>query len=238
LSGIIKIGTSGYSYSWNEGKPSPFQWYVNQGFNSVEINASYYRFPMESWINAWLSAAYQDYFSFSIKVNRYITDYTRLKGEKALQLWEKFSKTLYKIYDRIDFWLFKMPPSFKYSPENLEIIRNFFNKTKLDNNESVIEFRNQSWWNVIDKIENIGIAFCSVDAPGLPRNRIVTNNSIYLRIHGYKEWYNYIYSQSELDTLLSSVRKLNAKKKTIYLNNDHGMLQNGLYLLKKSYLPD
>ena len=38
---------------------------------------------------------------------------------------------------------------------------------------------------VIDKIENIGIVFCSVDAPQLPRTRIVTNNAIYLRIHGY-----------------------------------------------------
>ena len=233
MSGIIKVGTSGYSYSWNEGKPSPFQWYVNQGFNSVEINASYYRFPMESWIDTWLSAS-PDYFSFSIKVNRYITDYTQLKGEKALQLWSKFSKTLNRIDDKIDFWLFKMPPSFKYSLENLETVRNFFNKTKLDNNESVIEFRDQSWWKVIDKIENIGIVFCSVDAPQLPRTRVVTNDSIYLRIHGYKKWYNYIYSHTELDTLLSSIKKLNAKKKTVYLNNDHGMLQNGLYLLKNS----
>ena len=175
MSGIIKVGTSGYSYSWNEGKPSPFQWYINLGFNSVEINASYYRFPMESWIDTWLSAS-PDYFSFSIKVNRYITDYTQLKGEKALQLWSKFSKTLYRIYDRIDFWLFKMPPSFKYSLENLETVRNFFNKTKLDNNESVIEFRDQSWRKVIDKIENIGIVFCSVDAPQLPRTRVVTND--------------------------------------------------------------
>ncbi|MRN69048.1 MAG: DUF72 domain-containing protein [Nitrosopumilales archaeon] len=44
-----------------------------------------YRFPTESWINTWLSAA-PDYFPFSIKVNRYITDHTRLKVEKALQL--------------------------------------------------------------------------------------------------------------------------------------------------------
>ncbi len=175
MSGIIKVGTSGYSYSWNEGKPSPFQWSINLGFNSVEINASYYRFPMESWIDTWLSAS-PDYFSFSIKVNRYITDYTQLKGEKALQLWSKFSKTLYRIYDRIDFWLFKMPPSFKYSLENLETVINFFNKTKLDNNESVIEFRDQSWRKVIDKIENIGIVFCSVDAPQLPRTRVVTND--------------------------------------------------------------
>jgi uncharacterized protein YecE (DUF72 family) len=46
----IRIGTSGYTYSWNKGKFDPFMWYVSQGFNSVEINASFYRFPAESWI--------------------------------------------------------------------------------------------------------------------------------------------------------------------------------------------
>jgi len=67
-----------------------------------------------------------------------------IERRKGLLLWSKFSKTLNRIDDRIDFWLFKMPPSFKYSLENLETVRNFFNKTKLDNNESVIEFRDQS----------------------------------------------------------------------------------------------
>ena len=231
---VIKIGTSGYTYSWNMRRPSPFQWYVDQGFNSVEINASYYRFPTESWINTWLAAA-PEYFTFSIKVNRYITDYTRLKGEKAFQLWNKFSKTLYKINDKIDFWLFKMPPSFKYTSENLETVSKFFSNTQLNNNnKAVLEFRDPSWWKVIDKIENIGVVFCSVDAPGLPRTRVVTNNSVYLRIHGYKEWYRYIYSQTELDTILTSIKKLKADKKAIYLNNDHGMLENGLYLLKNT----
>ena len=139
-----------------------------------------------------------------------------IERRKSLTIRSKFSKTLNRIDDRIDFWLFKMPPSFKYSLENLETVRNFFNKNKLDNNESVIEFRDQSWWKVIDKIENIGIVFCSVDAPQLPHTGVVTNDSIYLRIHGYKKWYNYIYSQTELDTLLSSIKKLNVKKKTVY----------------------
>jgi uncharacterized protein YecE (DUF72 family) len=212
-------------------KPSAFQWYVDQGFNSVEINASYYRFPMESWVNTWLSVAPFN-FTFSIKVSRYITDYTRLKGESAVQLWNKFSKTLDRISDKIDFWLFKMPPSFKYTLENLEIVRKFFKNIGLDNNKAVLEFRDSSWWKIIDKIAEIGIVFCSVDAPGFPRTRIVTNNAMYLRVHGYKEWYRYIYSQTELDTIISSIKKLNAYKKAIYLNNDHGMLENGLYLLK------
>ena len=85
---------------------------------------------------------------------------------------------------------------------------------------------------MIDKIEDLGVVFCSVDAPGLPRTVHVTSKSIYLRIHGYKEWYRYIYSQTELDELLDSVVNLKAEKKAIYLNNDHGMLQNGLYLLQ------
>lgn len=54
-----------------------------------------------------------------------------------------------------------------------------------------------------------------------------------LRIHGYKRWYQHIYSKPELDSILTSISKLEADKKAIYFNNDHGMLENGLYMLKK-----
>jgi uncharacterized protein YecE (DUF72 family) len=154
-----------------------------------------------------------------------------LKGEKALQLWYKFKKTLDEINDKIDFWL-KMPASFKFSSQNLETVSKFFSNIKL-NNKAIIEFRDSSWWKAIDKIEKIGIFFCSVDAPELPRTRIVTNKTIYLRVHGYKKWYQYIYSKTELDAILTSITKLTADRKAIYLNNDHGMLENGLYLLVK-----
>ena len=125
-----------------------------------------------------------------------------------------------------------MPPSFKYSAENLEKVCKFFTNIKL-HNKAIIEFRNPPWWTAIDKIENIGIVFCSVDAPELPHARIVTNKTIYLRIYGYKKWYQYLYSKIELETILTSIRKLNAGRKAIYLNNDHGMLENGLYLLRR-----
>lgn len=125
-----------------------------------------------------------------------------------------------------------MPPSFKYTLENLYTVSSFFSNTQLKNN-AVIEFRDPSWWKIIDEIENIGIVFCSVDAPDLPRTRIVTNNTIYLRIHGYKQWYQYIYSKAELDSILASVRSLKAGRKAIYFNNNHGMLENGLYSIRK-----
>jgi uncharacterized protein YecE (DUF72 family) len=118
-------------------------------------------------------------------------------------------------------------------------VRVFFERsglTKNNNTRAVIEIRESSWWEAIDRIEEVGIVFCSsVDAPGLPRTINATSKSIYLRIHGYKEWYRYIYSQTELDEILTSVINLNAEKKAICLNNDHGMLQNGLYLLKRTH---
>jgi uncharacterized protein YecE (DUF72 family) len=140
---------------------------------------------------------------------------------------------LTKSLTRLNFGFSRWPPSFRYTLENLEIVRKFLTNTTLDNNnKTVLEFRDSSWWEIIDKIAELGIVFCSVDAPGLPLTRVFTNNAMYLRVHGYKKWYSYIYSQAELDTMISSVKKLKADRKAIYLNNDHGMLENGLYLLK------
>jgi uncharacterized protein YecE (DUF72 family) len=228
LSSLIGIGTSGYTYSWNEAKPTPFKWYINQGFNSVEINASFYRFPTQSWIKTWLTAP--EDFSFSIKVHRSITHYTKLKN-RSLELWNRFRQPLESLEKKINFWLFQMPSNYKYKQENLEAITAFFEKTNL-RNKAVIEFRDSSWWKATKEISNIGIVFCSVNAPYLPHSLISTNGAVYLRLHGSKEWYNYIYSEKELDNILSRIKKLKADKKMIYLNNDHGMLQNGLYLLK------
>ena len=201
---------------------------MNQGFNSVEINASFYRFPIQSWVKTWLTAP--EDFSFSIKVHRSITHYTKLKN-RSLELWNRFRQPLESLEKRIDFWLFQMPSNYKYKQENLEAIRAFFEKTNL-RNKAVIEFRDTSWWKAAKEIANIGIVFCSVDAPGLPHNLMSTNGAVYLRLHGSKEWYNYIYSEKELDNILSRIKKLKADKNMIYLNNDHGMLQNGRYLLK------
>ena len=103
---------------------------------------------------------------------------------------------------------------------------------KLRNNKLVLEFRDPSWWKEIKTIANIGIV-CSVDAPNPPNTIINTNDVIYLRLHGSKEWYNYVYSKRKLDSILSKMEKLKASKKAIYLNNDHGMLKNGVYLLEK-----
>lgn len=133
--------------------------------------------------------------------------------------------------ERIDFWLFQMPASYKYSPENIDAVKNFFKAAELGN-KAVMEFRDPGWWKAIKEVEDAGVAFCSVDAPKLPRKVVATNNTVYLRLHGSTEWYSYVYSEKELDLILSKVKKIKADRKAIYLNNDTGMLENALYLLE------
>lgn len=223
----VRIGTSGYTYSWNEGKPTPFQWYVDQGFNTVEINASFYRFPTLSWTKAWLRAP--EGFDFSVKVNKALTHRSRL-GDLAVRLWPKFVKPLQPLEERIAFWLFQMPPNFRATEANMEKLREFFKKVRLQP-KAVVEFRHESWWGKIEQVESMELVFCSVDAPGLPRDIVATNDAVYLRLHGRTEWYAYTYSEDELRDIADRVKQLEASRKYIYLNNDHGMLPNGKLLM-------
>jgi uncharacterized protein YecE (DUF72 family) len=237
----IRIGTSGYTYSWNKAKPNPFEWYISQGFNSVEINYSFYRFPTFASIKFWQSNAPED-FRFSIKVHRSITHYNKLKQPRSVQLWDRFSKIFEPLENKIDFWLFQMPANFKFKPDNLDRVKHFFNSESVANQivickKAVIEFRDSSWWSesALKEIEKVGIAFCSVDAPGLPNEIISTSDAVYLRLHGTKAWYNYLYPEERLKEIVSNMTSIAAQKKAIYLNNDHGMLPNGLFLMKSFF---
>lgn len=225
----IKIGTSGYSYPWNKGKPSPFAWYIAQGFKTVEINASFYRFPFRSWIKAW-SIAPKD-FDFAIKVNRSITHYTRLQ-DNALDLFHRFAGTLSDVKDKITFWLFQMPESFEASSKNIRSVNDFFSAIELGN-KAVVEFRHESWWGHRDEIEKLGAVFCSVDAPKLPREIISMNDVVYLRLHGREKWYATIYNEEQLKEIIDEMLPLNAEKKYVFLNNDHGMIPNGKFMMEE-----
>jgi uncharacterized protein YecE (DUF72 family) len=234
----VRIGTSGYTYSWNKAKPTPFDWYINQGFNSIEINYSFYRFPTSTSLKAWQSKAPED-FTFSIKVHRSITHYNKLKQPRSIELWDEFLEIFEPIEERIDFWLFQMPANFKFKPENLERVKSFFSNENIyqrivTQRKAVIEFRDFSWWDEVslEEIEKAGIVFCSIDAPALPNKILASNGVVYLRLHGSERWYAYVYPEQALNEIVSRIRSITAKKKAIYLNNDHGMLKNGLFLME------
>jgi len=226
--GEIRVGTSGYSYFWNEGVPTPFQWYCGQGFDTVEINASFYRFPSRGWIKAWTKCPRG--FDFSVKIHRVITHYWRL-GPRAFTPWRSFQARFKEMEDLITFWLFQMPPNFAATTENAETLAKFFSELNLGNS-AVLEFRHPSWWDRKEICRDLDAVFCSVDAPGLPREIVSINDVVYLRLHGREAWYAYVYTEGELREIMETMKGLDANKKYIYLNNDHGMLPNGRFLMQ------
>ena len=125
-----------------------------------------------------------------------------------------------------------MPSTFKFNYENIERLKTFKENGSLDK-KAVIEFRDRSWWkkNSLVELDKLKLSMCSVDAPQLPKKLLNLNNVVYLRLHGSKSWYNYLYSEKELLNIINKMQKMPGIKKAIYLNNDHGMLPNGKFLM-------
>jgi uncharacterized protein YecE (DUF72 family) len=59
------------------------------------------------------------------------------------------------------------------------------------------------------------------------------NYALYVRLHGRETWYAYVYSEHELEEIIRTIKKLDGCKKYIYLNNNHGMLPNGKFVIRK-----
>ena len=217
----IYVGTSGWFYDWNEGKN--FDWFVkNSGLNSVELNASFYRFPFPNQIKSWSKKCKN--IRFAVKVHRKITHNLKLKKE-AKDVWYDFKNLFSPLEKNIDFYLFQMPPSFSlnYFDRIVEFFKGEKNKRKF-----AIEFRHNDWFNgkVVKEIEKIGLVFVSVDSPKIKSFIVKTNNIIYLRFHGRTNWYNHNYSKKELTEIGKKVKKLNPEKIYAYFNNNHNMLSN------------
>jgi uncharacterized protein YecE (DUF72 family) len=132
--------------------------------------------------------------------------------------------------NRICFWLFQTPPDFAATPGNMARISNFFSELNLGNSV-VIEFRHVSWWNEKNACKDVGATFCSVDAPDLPKEIVSMNDALYMRLHGRKAWYAYVYSERELEEIIEAIERHDVRKKYIYLNNNHGMLPNGKFIM-------
>lgn len=218
----IYAGTSGWYYDWN--KEKNFDWFVeNSGLNSVELNASFYRFPFPNQIKSWAKKCKN--IRFSIKVHRKITHILRLK-EEAKDVWQNFKTLFSPLEKNIDFYLFQLPPSF--STDYFERVVKFFEDEEKE--KIAIEFRHKLWFEdkTVKEVEKIGLVFVSVDSPKIKSFIVKTNNVVYLRFHGRTSWYNHNYSKEELKEIADKIKKLSPKKVYAYFNNNHNMLSNAL----------
>ncbi|HYG20945.1 MAG TPA: DUF72 domain-containing protein [Ohtaekwangia sp.] len=218
------IGCSGFHYKgWRDkfyppGLPQRqwFEFYC-ASFNTVEINASFYRFPRLKDLKAWYDRSPAD-FRFTIKAPRLITHFKKFHnaGREARDFYAVVGEAL---EDKLGSVLFQLHPRIEYSDENLDRILETLDTSFLN----VLECRHPSWWQpkVLKKLRAHKTVFSGISYPELPDEVIKTSPTVYYRFHGVPELYRSAYRKSQLQSVCRDIKALRGVTDVyIYFNND------------------
>jgi uncharacterized protein YecE (DUF72 family) len=223
----IHVGCSGWVYKhWRglfypEGLPQRlwFQRYAEE-FDTVEINASFYRVPKPETFDGWRDKAPPG-FRYAVKANRFLTHLKKLKAcevetDAFIALARKLSPALGPI-------LYQLPPSLHKDMERLDA---FLDRLPKDL-EQVVEFRHKSWYegDVLTLLDRHGVGFVAHDLRGLISPRWASGRIAYVRFHGSSGRYSGRYSDDALLSWADWCLKQSKSGRSVwcYFNNDiHG----------------
>ena len=158
----VHVGCSGWVYRhWRgifypEGLPQRrwFERYAEE-FDTVEINASFYRLPLASTFDGWRDKAPPG-FRYAVKVNRFITHMKKLVDcEESLDAFVALARPLRQTLGPL---LYQLPPSLHKDLSRLEA---FLERLPADL-EQVVEFRHSSWYD--DEVWSCWIAMESASS--------------------------------------------------------------------------
>jgi uncharacterized protein YecE (DUF72 family) len=219
----LYVGCSGWRYwKWRDSfyaEVPQADWFKHylRGFDTVEINASFYSWPTVANVQAWRRGASNKKFVYTVKVCELITHVKKFKGAKTLI--KDFGMIADVLGDQMGCFLFQLPPSYRYTKVRLKDIVSQLDPAR----RNVVEFRHASWWNeeVYGAFREAGIIFCSCSGPRLPADLIRTADEVYVRLHGPKRWYRHDYSKDELADWANKIKDSGVKRTWVYFNNDH-----------------
>ncbi len=220
----LRIGTSGYSYRHWRGafypsNLSPGEWlrFYASVFDTVEINATFYRLPDAERLISWREKTPEN-FLFVVKASRLITHVHRLKGcTEALQT---FLDRVSLLLPKLGPILYQLPPSLQRDDDLLRAFLDLLPAAF----EHVFEFRHDSWFaeDVRDILSTAGIGFCIHDHGGHETPYWVTGPVLYARFHGVRR--RVCYDETDLQIrakrLFAAACKSNAARLHAYFNND------------------
>jgi uncharacterized protein YecE (DUF72 family) len=231
----IHVGCSGWFYSHWRGifypreEPTTKNWfaYYANVFDTVELNAPFYRWPTPATVRRWKREAPPG-FIYTVKVNQAITHERRMvRTGKLVQTYQQIGDVL---GDKMGCFLFQFPPSYRYTAARLASIVRQLDPAR----RNAVEFRHRTWWRdrVYRALAEHGIAFCAVSAPRLPETFPAGQRLLYVRFSGRTHWYRHDYSREELSLWAQRIRESGAAEAWVYFNNDrHGFaIKNALVL--------
>jgi len=196
----LYVGTSGWTYDdWSGGfypakvKGAERLAFYAQQFNTVEVNATFYRFPTQAMLDAWNRRLPAE-FHLVVKGSRVVTHLKKLEhcGDSLADFCDRIGqlRTL-----RVILW--QLPPSLHKDIPRLER----FLAALPGNVRHAVEFRHASWWDeeVADALARHNTAFVAISHPSLPDTIYPPTDFLYLRFHGLgQQLYLYDYSDGEL----------------------------------------
>ena len=216
------VGTSGWAYRWWRGAFYPqglrqSDWLAHyvQVFDTVEINATFYRLPRPELLERWRAIA-PDGFLYAVKASRRITHLRRLRdcgGEL-----EAFLGAVRRLGPALGPLLYQLPPSLK---ADAGLLRDFLSLLPEDLRH-VLEFRHESWFvrEIRSLLEMHGCAFCIHDHHGMSVPHWVTAPLAYWRFHGPAR--GTCYGKSRLADPAAEIRAQCEEREAVFafFNND------------------
>jgi len=219
------VGTSGWTYDDWAGRFYPEDVkgarrlvYYAQHFDTVEVNATFYRLPTRTMINAW-NRRLAPSFHMVLKGSRLVTHRKRLKDckEAVETFFERAGdlKTLRAI-------LWQLPPSQQKDLPRLDAFLSRLPKGY----RYAVEFRHASWWDddVAELLSKHKTAFVAISHPSLPDTVVPTEaDFLYVRFHGLgDELYSHNYTKKQLSKWVRRLKK-HEKGRELYafFNNDY-----------------
>jgi uncharacterized protein YecE (DUF72 family) len=235
--GEIRVGCSGWNYaSWRglvypQGLP-PARWLDHYAtlFDTVEVNATFYRLPTVKAVQGWVDTAPPG-FVFAIKVSRYITHMKRLTDlapglGRFLERLEPLLGT-----EKQGPFLWQLPEHFHRNDERLADAL-----ALLPPGRHCFEFRHPSWFDeeVYAMLREHGVALAIGDAPTRPFvEPELTADWTFLRFHYGSRGRRGNYAPTELASWAERIARV-ARRADVYayFNNDwEGFaVRNGLEL--------
>jgi uncharacterized protein YecE (DUF72 family) len=223
--GEVHIGCSGWNYQdWRERVYprgcSPSRWLEHYAtlFNTVEVNATFYRLPTRGAVARWVEQTPDD-FLFALKASRYLTHMKRLTD---------LGGGVERFYERID----PLVRSPKLGPVVWQLPGNFHRDDErlaralraLPRGRHAFEFRHASWFcdDVVALLREHGAALVIGDHPERPfQTREITAGFTFLRFHYGSRGRRGNYSDTELDEWAGRVRAMRRRADVFaYFNND------------------
>ena len=225
MSGQVYIGTSGWNYdSWRDdfyrGIPRK-NWlrFCAEHFNSIEVNASFYRLQSKETFRRWHDATPAD-FRFAIKGNRFLTHNKKLADPlPAIRLERDHARSL---GEKLAAVIWQLPRPFRKNMERLQLFARALESWPRARH--AIEFRHDSWFDdeVAACLRTHHIAVCQSDAADWPLWDAVTTDMVYVRLHGHAVTYASAYGTRELGQWAKRIHRWlkQGRNVHVYFDND------------------